>query len=463
MSCFGHSRIVGLFCAGIALLLGASQASAAPVTATASDGFVDSIGVNVHATHYLGFSTTSYNDWPAVINALGDIGIRNVRDHILIWQNGDTTESAPDRLNQMTAATGAKVTAIIERHYIAPDTHYLQLDQADLPNELNLAKTVNGLIALEGPSEYNEYSDPDMVAHLKQYQIALYNAAKADPVLSGKPVIAPSLTDQALYPTFSDLAPYTDRGNIHSYPRGFTPTTGLAGWLSTSAQMVGPKPTWATETGYIHGPLTTKQFDISMTAAAKYMPRLLMEYFRAGVEKTFIYELLDDNVDPGNTNSENHFGLFNTDFTYKPAGTAVKNLISLLKDPGSPVAPSSLDYTITGGNADLHTVLLKKRDGTFWLALWQDVSVFDKPTNTDLTNPDLPVTIDFASDFLSAVTYLPDGSTLPTGAFGPGSQLHLNVPDQVMLVQITPLPEPSSMLALAAGTFLLARRRRIAK
>jgi hypothetical protein len=189
------------------------------------------------------------------------------------------------------------------------------------------------------------------------------------------------------------------------------------------------------------------------------MPRLLMEYFRAGVEKTFIYELVNDNVDPTNSNAENNLGLLNTDFTYKPAGTSVKNLISLLKDPGTPVAPSSLDYTITGGNSDLHTVLLHKRDGTFWLALWQDVSVYDKDLNVDLVNPDVPVTINFANEFLSAATYLPDNSTLPTGLYGRSAQLNLNVPDQVMLVQITPVPEPSGMLAVAAASFLLARRR----
>ena len=54
----------------------------------------------------------------------------------------------------------------------------------DLPNELALAKTVNNLLALEGPSEYDQYHDPNWHANLKTYQMALYNGAKADPALA---------------------------------------------------------------------------------------------------------------------------------------------------------------------------------------------------------------------------------------------------------------------------------------
>src|SRR5205085_7973964 len=142
----------------------------------------------------------------------------------------------------------------------------------------------------------------DMAAHLRQYQIALYNGAKADAALAGKTVIAPSLTDPALYSTFSDLAPYAERGNIHSYPGAGVPTTSLNTWLNASAQMVGNKPAWSTETGYHNHNLPNTPYDVSKTAAGKYIPRLLMDYQNAGVEKTFIYELVDDNADP--TNSE---------------------------------------------------------------------------------------------------------------------------------------------------------------
>ena len=40
--------------------------------------------------------------------------------------------------------------------------------------------------------------------------------------------------------------------------------------------------------------------------------------------------------------------------------------------------------------------------------------------------------------------------------------IHLNVPDQVMLVQVTVTPEPSGMLVLGANALLIRRRRRSA-
>jgi hypothetical protein len=453
-----HSGRGRWFCAAFATaaLLGFAAAlaplvvSAAPIAASPSDNFVDSIGVNVHSTHYLGFPSTSYDDWNSVIAAVGNLGVRHVRDHVF----------DPTRLNQLTAATGAKVTGIIEQHTFSNGV--LVLDQSSVPTVLSQAKQVTGLDALEGPSEYDQYPDPNWRANLRSYQINLYNTAKADPALAALPVLAPSIANPNEYANFPDLAAYADSGNVHSYPGTGAPTNGLANWLNASSQMVGAKPTWSTETGYHEHPtLNTNPFDISPTAAGKYLPRLLMDYYRAGVPRTFLYELVDDNADPTNSNAENNLGVYKSDFTPKPAAIAIKNLITLLSDPGSSFTPSSLDFTLTltGGNANLHQVLLQKRNGTFWLALWQDVSVFDKSTNTDLTNPDLPVTLNFASPINGATTYLPDGSASPVGTFGPGSQLNLNVPDQVLLVQIS-IPEPTGAMLLVLGLAWSVNRRR---
>ena len=80
--------------------------------------------------------------------------------------------------------------------------------------------------------------------------------------------------------------------------------------------------------------------------------------------------------------------------------------------------------------------------------------------NTDLTNPDLPVTVSFDSPIDGATTYLPGGSISPTATYGTGSQLNLNVPDQVMLVQIS-VPEPAGMMGLMGiVTVILAMPRR---
>ena len=142
----------------------------------------------------------------------------------------------------------------------------------------------------------------------------------------------PAVSDGSTYAGFSDLAAYADRRNIHYYPPNSVPTANLNYWLMP-AQDDRPKPAWVTGTGYVNGPLHTNPYDVSETAAGKYMPRLLMDNYAAGVQKTFLYELVDDNLDPTDSNSENHFGLLHNDFSMKASGTALKNLIALLKDP----------------------------------------------------------------------------------------------------------------------------------
>ena len=454
-------HISGRFCAGAIVLSCASVVSvpkawAVPETAGSSDAFVDTIGINIHATHYLGFPSTTYDNWNGVINAISNLGVRNVRDHV--YDPNDPTR-AVTRLNQLTAATGAKVDAILEQHHVV--NNQLLLDPNSVPTQIAYAKQVVGLESIEGPNEYNELNDPNFVSVLTTYQMNLYNAAKADPQLASLPIIAPSLDAPSLYAQLNGVAPYADKGNIHSYPpSGGQPTAALNFWLADSVQMVGNKPVWATETGY-HSSATLNQInDVSEAAAAKYMPRLLMEYYNAGIQKTFLYELADDNVDPTNSNAENNLGLVRTDFSLKPAGLAVKNLISLLSDPGHAPATGSLNYTLTGGNANLHHTLLEKSDGTFYLALWQDVSVFDTDANVDLSNPDLPISITFNSPIAGLTTYLPDASTNPTAVYGALSQINLNVPDQVMLLQITPTPEPTGLLAIGGVGWALTKRRR---
>lgn len=445
------AKIVSAVAAALSIMLpGASPIQAAPVLARSSDGFVDTIGVNVHSSHLYWPVGTAYDNWSAVTTAIGDLGVRYVRD----------IPSATARLNSLYDATGAKVDVLVDGR----GPGYV-LDPALLPSVLASAKALKGIVYLEGANEYDQAgdvpSDPNWKTTIHNWTVAMSQQIRADATLSNYPIIAPSPETPENLALIGDHTAYVDLGNIHSYPNAHPATNLLAGKLSNAAVISGNKPVVATETGYhSHSGLMTTANDISLAAGGKYFPRLLMEYFRQGIQRTFLYELVDDFPDPAHTNSEYDLGLLNNDFTAKPAATSVKNLIHLLKDPGTSFTPSTLNYTLTGGNADLRQVLLQKSDGTYWLALWQNVSVFDNPTSTDLINPDLPVTLTLGSAFASAATYLPDGSINPTATFGPGLQLNLNVPDQVLLVEITPTPEPASALALAGAALLLFRRRK---
>src|SRR5439155_2529811 len=99
------------------------------------------IGVNVHAAFY----DTPYNDWNHVIQVINDLGIRMVRD--------DPSDVA--RLNQLTAATGAKIDLIMQNRETIPGT----IDPIYLPSVIARAKQLTGLALMEGPNEPDNFDN----------------------------------------------------------------------------------------------------------------------------------------------------------------------------------------------------------------------------------------------------------------------------------------------------------------
>jgi hypothetical protein len=411
-------------CAVVALA--ASRGVAAPEAAIQSDALVESIGINIHAGHYLGYGGVAYNNWNAVIDVIGDLGVRYVRDHSLEYQ----------RLNDLSAATGVKIIAISEWQDTSTGAGW-RLKQSELSNVMARTKALKGLAYVEGPNELEEYGDPNWLANLEQWMSGLYRTVKNDPVMRDKPVIAPSMFAR---PEYTQFAAYSDIGNIHAYPAGVLWNNNLEYRITGAQSVAGPgKPVFATESGYSTAfQSTANDFAVNESAQAKYVPRLIMEYYNRGIRKTVLYELADDNPDPdGASYQEIHFGLLRSDLSFKPAAVALKNLIARLADAGEEITPGKLDYTLSGAGPDVHYTLLQKRDGKFVLALWQNVLVYDNANRVDISNPDDAVSISLNMPIASAKLYGLDQSA-PLATFGAVTQLNVNVPDSVVLLELTP-------------------------
>jgi hypothetical protein len=205
------------------------------------------------------------------------------------------------------------------------------------------------------------------------------------------------------------------------------------------APLSGDKPIVISETGYENAVNNALAPGVSETASGKYLPRALFEHFNFGAEKSMPYELLDDTLDTDPSGfPEYHYGILRYDHTYKPAATALKNLFTLVANPGPAFAPGKLDYTIAGGNADTHHTLLQKSDGSFWLALWQDVDVYDLQARADVQNAALPVTLHFATPIRAAETYQPNQSADALARYNALTELTVGVPDQLLLLKLVP-------------------------
>jgi hypothetical protein len=417
--------VAALLCLGMLAPLRAGAA----VEARAAAGFVDSIGVDVHTA----FSDTPYvSQFATVKQRLEELGVHHVRD--------DLFPDRPDQYQRLNELAAAGIGSTLIMGSPADGTSGLE----DL---LEVAKEdLDGLDALEGPNEYSTSGDPDWKSNLIAYQQALYSKAKADSALGGLPVIGPSIVhgDQA---ELGDVSASLDYGNIHSYPQG-NPPDKLGSFIKSAEFNSGSKPTVATETGY-HTALAWEGENppVSEAAMATYMPRLFFEYFRWGIVRTFSYELLDEWPDPLLEEKESNFGLLRNDLSRKPAFDALRDTIRILEDPGPPFAPASLDYTLSEAGVELpgpestslHKVLLQKRDGSFYLALWRLSSVWDPAAGEPLPAQSQPVEVQVDPGIEAAALYLPNSSIEPVWSTAwPSQPLTVEVGPEVAILRLIP-------------------------
>ena len=426
----------GLAVSLVGLGLVSSWALGNPTQARQADAFVDSVGVNVHLHYY----DTAYTDFESkVLPSLRELGVRHIRDGVCPVTDGNK----PGRLQRLFTELGVRATLIVDpRCETVPEASvYLQ--------------TVLGtklLSALEGPNEYDLSGEDDWARTLHAYQTGLYGVVKGVPATAEVPVIGPSVTSEAAADELGDVSRSADIINLHSYYSFRPPETG--GWgdngygsltwqLEEVARPLGETgtdapPLMVTETGYHNVYQNPDLAGLPEAVTAAYLPRLLLNHFDKGIKRTFIYELLDEWDEP--ENREANYGLVRFDGSQKLAFTALKNLLTLLSDPGRTFVPGPLDVDLEPADPDtLSWTLLQKRDGDFYLAVWDNAAMFDPEVeNPEIVRASQTVTLEFGQPVTAVSRVLPgDGVTwerLPLE----GSALELTVGSDVTLLRITP-------------------------
>lgn len=404
---------------GVPLLT--SIAHAETVRATAADAFVDSVGVNIHV-HYQG---TVYDHATNLKAALQKLGVRHVRDGLVDSQ----WETYFQRHNDL-GRSGIRCTFITG----------MPVDRV-LPLATKLKDAIE---AFEGPNEVNLNKwTPERAS---QYQKDLWTTIRADAAWAKHPVLCLSVTDYDYGAKLGDLSAFVDYGNIHPYPGGWEPENGsvwmkadLPTGLKGGRQFTGVKPMIITETGYTTHRAKEGHVAVTPEMAGIYLPRMLLHIFSSDVKRTFIYELFDLHDNP--QDQESNFGLIRSDgVTFKPAGTAMGNLLTILRDPGATFRPTSLDFQVS--EAKTRTALFQKRDGAFYLAVWLPSNLWDQSRpygQKQQADPaDLPCTITFAKPprAVTAITGL--DSTLSENVLVAARTVTLTASERVTILRITP-------------------------
>ena len=383
------------------------------VQAAQADALVETISVQTHIGYGGGVYDTK---WTTVQAKLQELGVRHIREKMF----------ADSQTVQRTRglAPAIKLTAgCFPRG-------------SDLSNASHCVGMANayGTQTIDAFDAWNEVDNQaGFPSNWTSWQTTLWNTYQGNGTWASRPVLGNSLASAASADQVGSHPGILTHGNLHSYPYqgNGLPSNVTTSWVPQYNKIDGGKPDFVTETGY-HTCPACNGIGVSELAQAKYTGRIFMEYWNAGIVRTNIYELMDEGT--STTDREDHWGLVRFDGTSKPSFTMVKNLIALLSDPGAPFTAGKLDYTLTNKDATTHTALFQKRNGHFYLAIWQEKLVYAPNTETDITNADDVVTLTLPSS-MPWKTYKPLNGTSVVSS-GTGSSVTLNVPDHVLIVEI---------------------------
>ncbi|MFG1782619.1 hypothetical protein ACGFIU_09275 [Rhodococcus oryzae] len=434
------------------LLVSAPSVAATPVASTSGPGqqassaaaFVDSIGVNVH----LHYTDTIYDRYDDIIKPrLLELGVKNLRDGIFTDPAASASSTYYQRLREL-AQSGMKFNLISS----------MQTPRGQATDFNKLADVVawsggnNAVRTLEGVNEPDAQKVSDWAARTRTVQEQLASTVRSTPTLNDIGIIGPSLTKTESTRALGDLSGLTDYGNIHNYPSDRNPET--KGWgpngygsllwnLNYIARPVtAQRPVISTETGYYNSP--TSDSGVSRTAAATYIPRLLLGSYDAGIRRAFLYELADQKANPND--KEANFGLLDSTGNPKESFKALQGLIHLLSDPqGANFQPGRLDYSLATQARDIQTSLLQKSDGTFFLAVWRAAPVWDVNADRELQVPAAPLHVTLPEGSTArAVHELGQDGLMRTRSLS-GLQADLEVGPTVQLVEIgASAPQPTT-------------------
>jgi hypothetical protein len=375
------------------------------------------LGVNTH----LGdpYSDTAYWDHAAVRSAMSYLGVSNIRDSV-----------ASGELPRIETLAGYGVHFDITRdmNWISDAEFKSRIDQIQSAHP-------GAITSIEGQNEVNGWiTTSQAIAE----QTWMHDALRADPLFAKVPIYNFSLNSYNLgdYQALGDLSRIADAMPLHYY-YGAGPVAG--GWDTELgfAHAVTPKAATHvfTEIGVSTAPPGTS-WGVNQTVQAKDALNVVMDAARSNA-RVFFYELVDESHN--NTPAENNFGLFNGDWTPKPAATALHNLTTILTSGADPdAAPDSFSAAITGlPSWGSYSVVFEKTAATHDIVVWHEPPLYNSTTSTEISNPASNVTVSLGSTYASIDVYDPLVGTAPIQRLTSASAVTVSVVDHPLIIEVS--------------------------
>ena len=387
-------------------------------------GFVNSIGVNTHLNYF----DRLYGNFPLVQRELASLGVLHLRDGVHL-QSAEYNSMIYGRWAQL-GKLGIRFNAVVDpRSNLGPITPEL-LERVYLLSD----RTIE---SIEGPNEMDVSGTKDWSTVDRDFNDTLYRAVRQMQDSRRVKLIGPSMAFASHGHEIGDISGRNDFGNLHSYPAGKLPSTIFPEQTDLAKDLSGSHAVIMTESGY-HNALNdhTDQPAVSEAAAAKYIPRLLLENYMHGIPRTYLYEFLDEAPDPGLKDNQLHWGLIRSDGTEKPAFKALKNLISELDDHTALSNPHPLTWSLSSTRSVIDHILLEKSNGEFYLILWQEVPSFDTRRQVEINNALATADLTLTAKAKSVTLYEPTLQAAPVRSYSAGTKFSIEIPDHPLVIQI---------------------------
>jgi hypothetical protein len=384
------------------------------LTPVPASDFTDRTGVNTH----LDFPGV-YSNLAMVGTDVNFLGVHHIRD----FPNSQRDIGTLGLWQQVANATGAKFDAALPEG----SATVMKFDAGYLPQ-----------LARQGILEYveggNEEDQPfatglgNSLTITAAYQPTVYALAhQIDLAAINMSFGTGWSSPTGDYGTVGNLTASCDYANAHTYPGTGNPPGSTIVALNADAQLSCKKPVITTEFGYYTTGSKTDPTSLSEATQAKYVLAGLFDAYKAGDVRTYLYELLDQGTEDGDT--EDNFGLFRSDGSPKLAATALHNLMTLLADT-KVAATKPLSLTLSGLQPTDNYLLLEKSSGVYLLAIWPEVRLSGPDVPVDIAYPGRQVTIEVNGQ---VAEFDPTKGTEPIFT-GPV----INLIDHLVLVRIQP-------------------------
>jgi hypothetical protein len=364
---------------------------------------LDGIGVN---THWQNASQptdppphapqTNVADMVADLKTLGVTAIRDRAPPLLT----DSSHSYSVQKLGALFAGGVKTYCMLSNEQVVGGVRSTFSLPAQITAIKALLATVPHLTALiEGCSEpqywgvtYAGLTDgvANGFAATARYQADLYAAARADPALAAVQIAAPAWDG----PVPAAPAP-CDIANQHVYPYDGPPTPGepLPFVSAKRSALLAPygdgKPWIVTECGYSDD-VGGGTMAVDAATQARLTLCLLMQLFRLGCSRAFLYALYDDATPDKMPGWGAGCGLFDYRRAIKPVGRALANLLGYLGGAAVPLAGDAPVFTEPAG---AFLLPMRRGAGIYDLAVWNEPVLWDWKARGPIALPPQAATV----------------------------------------------------------------------